>query len=277
MGPKAIAMVIANAISISSTASFCKTPIAKLPVLSAALSLSKCEVEGSYGPEIIRCAKLYFCSLSHSMSYQNQIQLSRVGAIIFDLGGVILNIDYDATIRAFQNLGIKDFQKHYTQAAQGGLFDSLEIGNISAGEFRDGIRVFAPKLSDEQIDKAWNALLLDLPMNRIETLEKIKQSCRTFLLSNTNEIHVKEFEKGIDLTMGRDRFYGCFEKLYYSSRIGLRKPDEEAFLRVLDENGLRAKDTLFIDDSIQHINAADKLGLMTYHFQPNDELSLLLV
>lgn len=182
--------------------------------------------------------------------------------IIFDLGGVIINLDMEATARAFRALGMHDFDLHYTQAKQSGLFDAFDKGEISSQEFRDGLKKHLPaETSNAEIDKAWNAMLLDIPQDRLDALQELKKNYRLFLLSNTNEIHVAAFSAYMQEAFGFSDFSAYFEKAYYSCRIGKRKPDAEAFEFVLRENNLLASETLFIDDSQQHVNGAKLAGI----------------
>ncbi len=188
--------------------------------------------------------------------------------IIFDLGGVILNLDYSRTISAFAQLGVRDFQSSYSQLLQTGLFDDYERGEITSQDFRDGIRkAFKIEVSDTQIDTAWNAMLLDLPNERLELLRELGKAKRIVLLSNTNEIHIRQFSKALSLEHGLSDLSGYFLKLYYSFEMGMRKPEQRIFQHVLDEQGFDPSETLFIDDSPQHIEGARKVGLHVYHLQ----------
>ncbi len=188
--------------------------------------------------------------------------MKSAAAVIFDLGGVLLNLDTAATGNAFRALGMTDFDAHYTQAKQNGLFDAFDKGEISPQEFRNALKKHLPPgTSDEAIDKAWNAMLLDLPVERLQLLEQLRGKYRLFLLSNTNEIHVTAFSGYLQRTFGFSDFSNYFERWYYSCRIGKRKPDAEAFFHVLEENGLNAEETIFIDDSPQHVEGALKLGI----------------
>ncbi|HTF03127.1 MAG TPA: HAD family phosphatase [Bacteroidia bacterium] len=197
--------------------------------------------------------------------------------IIFDLGGVIINLDMNRTRDAFVALGIKDFDSIYTQAQQNNLFDNFDKGNISAADFRNELRKHIPSpVSDEQIDAAWDAMLLDVPAAKLELLNQLKGRYRLFLLSNTNEIHVKNFSAALEQHYGFSDFSPFFEKWYYSCNIGMRKPDAEIFQHVLDENNLRAEETVFIDDSIQHIHGAEACGIKTLFLEPPKTLHELL-
>lgn len=188
--------------------------------------------------------------------------MSRYRNIIFDLGGVILNLDMQRTSDAFRQLGFADFDRVYGQLKQSDLFDRFDKGHISENDFRRALAAGLPEtVTAAQIDAAWNAMLLDLPEERIRFLENIKKTHRIFLLSNTNEIHVRAFEAYLQQAFGFNNFDHIFEKAYYSCRIGMRKPDREIFDFVLAENNLEPAETLFIDDSPQHIEGAQKAGI----------------
>ena len=189
---------------------------------------------------------------------------------------MILNIDYRLTEKAFGKLGLRDFDRIYSQATQTELFDALEKGLITPDEFRKEIRKFLNEgISDSQIDEAWNTMLLDLPEERIQLLERLKKKYRIFLLSNTNEIHFDAFTTYIKNKFKRDVFAEVFERAYVSHKIQMRKPEAEIFEHVLSENNLKREETLFIDDSIQHIESANKVGINTIHLK-NGETILTL-
>jgi HAD superfamily hydrolase (TIGR01549 family) len=196
--------------------------------------------------------------------------------IIFDLGGVVLNLDYSRTISAFQQLGINEFESSYSQLVQTGLFDDYERGEMTSEDFRDGIRkAFRVDVSDAQIDEAWNAMLLNLPKERLELLRKLAETKRIVLLSNTNEIHIRKFNQALKLEHGLNDLSSYFQKLYYSYEVGMRKPEEQIFQHVLEEQGFDPTETLFIDDSPQHIEGARTVGLNTYHLQVENGETIL--
>ncbi len=179
--------------------------------------------------------------------------------IIFDLGGVIININYQLTLAEFKKIGLKDVDKIYTQFSQLDWFDKYDRGGISSETFISEFSKFlTPGTSPEQIINAWNAMLLDFPRERAELLLKLKERYRTFLLSNTNDIHINYFFHRIKELYGYDEMKSFFEKDYYSHRLGMRKPDVEIFEFVMKENGLIATETLFIDDTLQHVEGARK-------------------
>lgn len=196
------------------------------------------------------------------------VEANKYKNIIFDLGGVVLNIDYSLAVKAFKDLGLNGFDTFFSQAQQKQLFDLYEKGQLSSVEFRNELKICCDPthagLDDALIDKAWNSMLLDLPKERLDLLMRFKQSHRTFLLSNTNEIHIDSFNDYLRNNFHIPDLSGHFEKLYLSYKVGMRKPDAEIFELVLSENNLDPKETLFIDDSIQHIESANKIGIQTY-------------
>ncbi|REJ80847.1 MAG: HAD family phosphatase [Bacteroidetes bacterium] len=188
--------------------------------------------------------------------------VGKIRNIIFDLGGVLFDIDYHKTADAFKDLGLKDFTQLYTQLKQHHLFDELETGRISAEEFRRQIRDLSHKnLSDSEIDSAWNAILIGIPDRNAVLLEKLQNEFDLFLLSNTNEIHERAFRGFEGKNYGFDKIEDHFNKVYLSHHIGMRKPDQEIFMHVLKENNLSPHETIFIDDSPQHVAGALKLGI----------------
>ncbi len=182
--------------------------------------------------------------------------------LILDLGGVILTINYHLIIDAFELAGIPNAIDLYSQQSQVHLFDQLETGLINEQQFYESIRQFAGKsISDEQIEKCWNAILIGLPTENIEILYALKKKYRLFLLSNTNSIHERAYRKMIVDQCGSFIFDDIFEKMYLSHRIHLRKPNAEIFNYVLNDAKLDRDETFFVDDSAQHIEGARKIGL----------------
>jgi glucose-1-phosphatase len=185
--------------------------------------------------------------------------------IIFDLGGVILDIDYKKTIEAFRNLSIQNAGELYAKSSQIKLFDDLEMGNISEDDFYSGIRKLSEyRLNDEQIRDAWNALLIGLPEENVKLLTELKKDHRLFLLSNTNCIHENAYRQMVVSQYGRFVFDELFEKMYLSHYLHLRKPDPSIFHYVLADSKLNITETCFIDDSPQHVEAASKAGITSF-------------
>ena len=187
--------------------------------------------------------------------------------IIFDLGGVIMNIDFKKTEDAFGVLGFTDFKQYMTQFHITPFFEEYETGKIDDAAFIKGIQQKAANpITEQEIIHAWNALLLDFPMVRITLLEKLKQRYRIFLLSNTNSLHYKAFQQNLYALTGK-RLEDIFEKTYYSHTANLRKPHAAIYQRVLDENNLNPSETLFIDDTASNFSGAEETGIQTYHLK----------
>lgn len=204
----------------------------------------------------------------------NMIQ-ENIDTIIFDFGGVLININYHKTIEAFKELGINDFEERYSQANQSSLFNDLEIGKISMQRFVNDLLQYLPNgTPPNQVVQAWNAMILDVPKTAVDLLKSLKGKYRLFLLSNTNEIHIPkalmEWRKITDID-----FYSCFDHVFLSHEMGLRKPDKEIFSRVCEEQNIQPENALFIDDSPQHIIGASKVGLNTFHLTSDIELASL--
>ena len=190
--------------------------------------------------------------------------------IIFDLGGVILNIDYKRPQEEFKKLGIKDVETLYSKQNQVELFDLLETGKISEKEFVQKIKKSSDlEISDSEIITAWNSILLEFPLRRLQILQQLQLHYNIYLLSNTNEIHEKAFNEMLKIQCGYPSLALFFDRVYLSHRVGLRKPDPKIFELVINENNLKIEETLFMDDSLQHIESASKLGLKTIHIKDN--------
>jgi len=199
--------------------------------------------------------------------------MQNIRNIIFDLGGVFIGIDYAKTQQAFTDLEVKDFHQFYTQSHANDLFEALEMGKIDATTFYNHFRQHTnTTLTDEQIAASWNALLGSFYEDRLQWLDKIKDKYRIFLLSNTNAIHHKAFTNIYKQQTGKQNFDDYFIKAYYSHEMGLRKPYVEAYQHVLNEQGLKPEETLFIDDTLPNIEGAKKAGLQTIHLKPGMSL-----
>lgn len=203
------------------------------------------------------------------------MNLEKFDAIIFDFGGVLINLNYQKTIDAFKQLGITHFEELYSQASQSNLFNDLETGKISSQFFINSLLHYLPKhTTPNKVVAAWNAMILDVPDQTIDLLEALHTKKRLFLLSNTNEIHIsKAFHEWAKTSKKMPEYY--FEKIYLSHCINMRKPSPEIFEFVCTNNKLNPKSTLFIDDSIQHIKGAKSVGLETYHLQTITDLTQL--
>lgn len=196
--------------------------------------------------------------------------------IIFDLGGVLLNIDYTLTIKAFGNLGIKHPEKAFSKSVQAEIFQKLECGHISNTDFIERIRDEIPEVEPFKIIEAWNAMLLDFPRNRYELLKDLSKKYRLFVLSNTNAIHLEAFRKIIDQSVGWENFEKIFEGIGYSHELHERKPNREIFEKLLSQYNLTADETLFIDDTEMHVKTANSIGIKAIHLKEDREITDIL-
>ncbi|MEM9264216.1 MAG: HAD family phosphatase [Cyanobacteria bacterium P01_F01_bin.13] len=207
--------------------------------------------------------------------------LTEIGNIIFDLGGVIVNLDYGLTIQALSELAGYDITQQYSQQIQADIFSKFEVGTITVAEFRQGLmELLKFEASDEALDQAWSALILDFPPERVELVRQIGQRKRIFLLSNINELHLATSDRKFTEAMGTDigTLADQFERAYYSHLVCDRKPNPSIFQRVVDENNLDPSKTLFLDDTAHNLIGAQKIGLQTLHItqeNPIESLNLL--
>ncbi len=201
---------------------------------------------------------------------------SQIKNLIFDLGGVIINLDTAKTFEAFSSLSGKPVQELKKAAAETTFFNEYEKGFLSDEQFREELKAFLGKdIHNHEIDAAWNAMLLDIPQQKFTLLETLRDTHRLFLLSNTNNIHLQCFNQIVKDATGLPAIDSFFERAYYSHLMKMRKPDAEIFIQVLNENNLQADESLFMDDNIDNIEGARKVGIKTSHIaHPNDLLNL---
>jgi putative hydrolase of the HAD superfamily len=202
--------------------------------------------------------------------------MSGIKNVIFDLGGVLLNIDYHITANAFKALGAADFDSFYSQASANELFELLETGNITDADFYDAMQSHChPGTTHQQIQTAWNAILLDFRPQSLQFLSALKSRYNIYLLSNTNAIHHQAFHQTFTHEIGLANFDDYFVKSYYSHQILQRKPYSATYNFVLQDAGIVASETLFIDDSIVNIDGARQTGLHTHLLLPNERIEQL--
>lgn len=202
--------------------------------------------------------------------------MRRIKNIIFDLGGVILNIDYQETINAFKKLGFSRFDEMYSSLKVNHTFDDLETGKISEQAFYEYMHRQAPHpLTTEQLTEAWNAMLLSFRKESLDFLDNLKSDYRIFLLSNTNSIHKRAIDNMFKDQTGLESLDHFFEKAYYSHLSGMRKPGTEIFEYVLQDAGINAEETLFIDDLQPNITTARSLGLVAHLLLPDERIEAL--
>ena len=202
--------------------------------------------------------------------------MNNIDTLIFDFGGVIINLDYSKPVDEFKKLGISDSKKLYSKEEQTSLFDSLECGQISDEKFLNEIRKKSNTNDLELIKKAWNSILLNIPEERVHLLKKLSLKYKIYLLSNTNSIHLNEIISAYGEKKWRN-FISIFNEVYFSNQIGMRKPNEDVFFYLIKKNKLDVSKTLFIDDSPQHIKTAKKIGFKTYHLTDKEDIVSLFL
>ena len=200
--------------------------------------------------------------------------MKKIRNIIFDFGGVLYRIRYQNIADAFACYGFQDFDKLYSKAHQTEALDLFEEGKMSVPEFYDHISSIAPcHLTDAQIAECWNAILIDFPNTSEQLLQKVRNHYRIFLFSNTNQLNYEAFTEQMIQKFGYSVPEKYMERCYYSQILHIRKPKPEGFQHILEENGLLPEETLFIDDSPQHIAMARLLGLQTHHLAEGENVN----
>ncbi|MFM8432416.1 MAG: HAD family hydrolase [Bacteroidota bacterium] len=208
---------------------------------------------------------------------KDTMKLEGIRHLILDLGGVLFDIDYALTVKAFEKLGFERFDQWYSQQRQTRLFDDWEKGLLDESAFRTEIRsISGILLTDNEIDTAWNAMLIGFPEKSVALLKDLKESYSVHLLSNTNPLHEAGFRRMFKDAHPKLEFDEMYDGVFLSHRIGKRKPDAEVFEHVLNKAGIRREVSLFIDDSIQHVEGARSCGLHALWLQEQGETEKLL-
>ncbi len=196
--------------------------------------------------------------------------------LLFDLGGVLIDIDYNKTARAFKDLGIADFDKQFSQLTASTLFEDLETGKISNGDFYRIMQTqTTSQYREDEIRRAWNAILLEFRTESLDALVELSKHYRLFLLSNTNAIHIEEVNCILFRQTGQSNLDHYFEKAYYSHLVGMRKPNENIYRFVLEDAGVKAAETFFVDDTCLNIETAARLGFKTHQLLPGEKIEHL--
>jgi putative hydrolase of the HAD superfamily len=193
--------------------------------------------------------------------------------IIFDLGGVLIDLDFNKTFAAFEALGVKNIRQMYGQHHASDLFKKLETGLLGEEAFYLATKQFIPDpVSSEQVEHAWDAMLLDFRVSSLSFLETLSKNYKLYLLSNTNSIHYKRVIEILEKDTGRNSLDGYFSKAWYSHLIGMRKPDHEAYEFVLKDAGIKPSETFFIDDTVENIEAAERMGIKSRLLLPGEKV-----
>ena len=186
--------------------------------------------------------------------------------IIFDFGDIFINLDKPATLRELEKFGITEISNEAWEVVY-----QYEMGFITTEKFTTYFfNEF--KIPKEDLVFAWNSILLDFPLNRLKFIKDLakKKEYRLFLLSNTNDLHISWIKNdwGMDLY---NEFKNCFEKFYLSHEIHFRKPNADIYEFVLNENNLKAEESLFIDDTKENTDTANALAINTWHLIPGKD------
>ena len=191
---------------------------------------------------------------------------TKIKNIIFDLGGVILDIDENIVYKELEKMGVNIAELAHSKDFID-IMSKFDTGIYTAPTFRRKMKALVgqDKMTDQRFDAIWNAMLLDIPRERIEAIEQVKKHYKIFLMSNTNEIHYDLYVRDLQLRFGYNEFDALFNKSYFSFDIHLEKPDPRFFELILDHEGLQPEETLFIDDTAANIKVAKSLGINTYH------------
>ncbi len=200
--------------------------------------------------------------------------LSAIRNIIFDLGNVLLNLDFDASINAFRELGLNGKVVNKEQAYADPVFYSLEVGRATPAAFRARVReiVNNPQATDQQIDDAWCAMILDIPAPRVKVVEELGKKFNVYLFSNTNHIHITRLHRQFKAEHGLE-FSSLFVKDYYSHELHERKPDLTSYKKMIELSGIEPTESLFIDDLEKNIRGAQDAGLKTFWLKNGMEMT----
>lgn len=198
--------------------------------------------------------------------------LKGIKNIIFDLGGVLLNIDPKKTIEAFGKMGMEQLVKDSGLSYDHDIFFQMEQGKLSPDEFRKGVQEMLPEpVSFNEIDAAWTAMLLDFPEIRVQLVKNLSEDFKIYLFSNTNAIHVEKYHANFRKQHGFE-VSTLFEKDFYSNEIGFRKPSLESFLEIIRLSGIQPEESIFIDDSHLNVDAAIACGLKGYWLEQGQKV-----
>ncbi len=185
-----------------------------------------------------------------------------------------MDLDFSKTHREFSRLCRIPVEELKGKIHTSPFFNEYEKGLISDEEFRNHMRAFLSysKATDQEIDSAWNALLLNITKERYALLNELKSRYKTFLLSNTNNIHLQAVNEIVLKTSGEKTLDPFFHKAYFSHLMKMRKPDQKIFKSILKENNLNPSETLFMDDILENIEGAKSVGIQTIHITSTNQI-----
>lgn len=227
----------------------------------------------SYGPALYYSNTLFLRKKGvRKYTFAQKCKTMTVKNVIFDLGGVFIPLDMKATSDGFKSLGAESFDNIYGFLKQDSFFDDFDKGLISEVQFRNKLKPYLRSgVTDNEIDKAWNAMLGVIPPEKVDFINEVGKSYNTILLSNTNTIHVRQFLQMHHAAYGDGTFSKLFHHIFYSCNTGMRKPDFEIFEHVMNRTGSLISETIFIDDSPHHVIGALSGGLTAFHLNTAKE------
>lgn len=202
------------------------------------------------------------------------LDLTNIKNIIFDLGNVLLNLDINASVKEFREMGLSRDAVNSEHTYSDPVFYAFEIGAVTTEEFRNQVRqvINNPLATDQQIEDAWYAMIKDIPANRVKVVQELEKKYNIYLFSNTNEIHINRLHADFKAQHGID-FPSLFVKDFYSYKIGDRKPELTSYKKVIEQSGVNPAETLFVDDLEPNILSAQKVGLKTFWLKKGMEMA----
>lgn len=207
------------------------------------------------------------------MKNSQTIDFTNIKAIAFDIGNVLVDISYEETVKKFQSLSNQDFQKILGYTSQFEFFNQYERGELTTSDFVAQLKKhLRDDVTDEQIIAAWNSMLVHFPPQKIDLLMRLKSTYRLFALSNINELHVNEINRKVKMMYGVSSFSSFFEEAIYSNEVGMRKPETRIYEHLIKKANTAPAHILFIDDKLENIQAAEKLGISSFHLTDRNRL-----
>lgn len=191
--------------------------------------------------------------------------MTKIKNIVFDLGGVLIDLSHDQAVRRFEEIGVVDAAQLLDPYEQKGIFLEVENGMITADEYCQKLREHTGKdLSCEEIKHAWLGFIVDVPQYKLDHLLKLREHYNVYLLSNTNPIIQEGWARTDQFSAAGRPIGDYFDKMYTSYEVGVTKPDRKIFDYMIADSGLIPSETLFVDDAKSNVEVGRSLGFQTY-------------
>lgn len=197
--------------------------------------------------------------------------------LLFDFGGVIVNINKENAINRFKEIGVSNIEDYLGEFRQEGIFLEYEEGKLTTQEFCLALRKLSGKedITEEEVDSAWLAFLVGIPEYKLKMLKELRKEFNVYLLSNTNP-SIMRWAKSNDFSAEGDSIEAFFDKLYLSYEIGCAKPDKEIYEYLIKDSGINPAETLFFDDGKTNIEVAQQLGFQTHLTDEKEDLNKII-